>query len=70
MSDGTSPGGSQLGGANVEIREEVGDHNFFLFGLTAEEVARVKVELLHGPCGGGILGHIDKSTQTPLRRSS
>ena len=33
-----------LDGANVEIREEVGADNFFLFGLTAGEVERVKRE--------------------------
>ena len=36
-----------LDGANVEIREEAGADNFFLFGLTTEEVQRLHAQGYH-----------------------
>jgi glycogen phosphorylase len=33
-----------LDGANIEIRQAVGEDNFFLFGLNAEEVAAVRTQ--------------------------
>jgi glycogen phosphorylase len=36
-----------LDGANVEIRQEVGAENFFLFGLTAAEVSNLKLQGYH-----------------------
>ncbi|WP_129126200.1 glycogen/starch/alpha-glucan phosphorylase [Geomonas oryzae] len=38
-----------LDGANIEIREEVGDDNFFVFGLTAQEVERERA--CYNPAG-------------------
>ena len=37
-----------LDGANVEIREEVGEENFFLFGAKAHEIAGLRKERAEG----------------------
>lgn len=36
-------------GANIEIREEVGEDNFYLFGLRAEDIIRMKNENSYNP---------------------
>jgi len=38
-----------LDGANIEIREHVGDDNIFIFGLRSEEVAELKAERSYDP---------------------
>jgi len=70
-----------LDGANVEIRDEVGAENFFLFGLTAEEVERTlaagyrPADLYHGNpelkgvidlIRSGLFSHGDRSVFQPL----
>jgi starch phosphorylase len=70
-----------LDGANVEIREEVGAENFFLFGLTAEEVERTLAagyrpwDIYNGNLelkgvidliGSGLFSHGDRSVFQPL----
>lgn len=37
-----------LDGANVEIREEIGEENFFLFGARADEITRLRKEREQG----------------------
>jgi starch phosphorylase len=70
-----------LDGANVEIREEVGAENFFLFGLTAEEAARtladgyrpwdiyngnLELKSVIDLIGSGLFAHGDRNLFRPL----
>jgi len=70
-----------LDGANVEIREEVGAENFFLFGLTADQVQQIKgsgytpVDYYHGDpelrgvidmINSGLFSHGDTDLFRPL----
>jgi starch phosphorylase len=72
-----------LDGANVEIREEVGKDNFFLFGHTTEDIARLRNEgrnpgaiLADNPMlrevieliGDGFFSHGDGNLFQPLLR--
>ncbi|NES96022.1 MAG: glycogen/starch/alpha-glucan phosphorylase, partial [Desertifilum sp. SIO1I2] len=73
-----------LDGANIEIREEVGAENFFLFGLTAEQVYALKAEGYNpmtyfnenpelqeviGRIAAGDFSHGDRETFKPLVNS-
>jgi starch phosphorylase len=73
-----------LDGANIEIREEVGEENFFLFGLTTEEVlqkkaagynprehyeSNAKLREILDSLAGGEFSHGDRTLFEPLVQS-
>jgi starch phosphorylase len=70
-----------LDGANVEIREQVGEENFFLFGMTAEQVQQrqaagydpyeiyssdARIKSLIDLIGSGLFSHGDATLFQPL----
>jgi starch phosphorylase len=70
-----------LDGANVEIREAVGEENFFLFGLTADQVAEtwargynprevhdqnVQIQAIFEVLNSGLFSHGDRALFRPL----
>src|SRR5262249_20863772 len=64
-----------LDGANVEIRKEVGEENFFLFGLTAEQVEALVRDGYHpreyvakNPELGVVINMIDSGVFSPCDR--
>lgn len=57
-----------LDGANVEIREEVGDENFFLFGAEAHEIAELRKERADGKVRFGSLNSGIKCTTSKKSR--
>jgi starch phosphorylase len=73
-----------LDGANIEIREEVGEDNFFLFGLTAEEVeatranydpnaiieADMDLKRVMGLLESGHFNHSSRACSSPSSRPS
>lgn len=56
-----------LDGANVEIREEVGEDNIFIFGLRAEEVAAYQKHGNYDPAGIYHQNHMVRSVIDALR---
>ncbi|HLY09378.1 MAG TPA: glycogen/starch/alpha-glucan family phosphorylase, partial [Planctomycetota bacterium] len=65
-----------LDGANIEMKEEVGDDNIFIFGLTAEDVALVRDhgydpmrEVQANPALGQVLKMVGDGMFSPADRS-